>query len=534
MDYIFLTDKRFLYEGLTRRNYFPHQKEGINELPPYFNTTKFTPEIAELLNDSKQDADRKTYGYDHITFQATRHNNVPRNLALLHPQPYASLCKIIHDQWDNINYIVNNDHSLIKPQKHLDGRLIVMNYEDPINKNNRDLKIGFGKKFKVNTDISNCFNSIYSHSISWAVIGFDQSKEALKKHTKDNHWSAQLDFYQRKNKRNETQGIPIGPATSNIISELILEKIDSKLKLYNFEFYRYIDDYTCFCDTYENAQFFINVLNKELNEFKLTLNLHKTSIVELPEPLNKDWINHLNIAKPSITFNSNQEFREFTASEISNYLDYAIRLNKETPDGSVLKYAVGSIIKNLGHSSKKIALSYILNLSFHYPILIPYLEFFEENFDTDIDDSLLCLISENSKYRRSDGICWPLHLLRKKGTQIPLEIANKILESKDCLSIVTLYKTNGLFQPLIDFINTIIQGSIYLKDQYWLLLYCLYQDNHIKNPYNDYVFEILNSHEVVFVDPPQQLTKAEKYCDIHANPFWIGEIPSFNQFIMNS
>jgi len=41
--------KRHLYEGLTRHNYFPNQKEGACELPPCFSTLSYTPEIVELL-----------------------------------------------------------------------------------------------------------------------------------------------------------------------------------------------------------------------------------------------------------------------------------------------------------------------------------------------------------------------------------------------------------------------------------------------------------------------------------------------------
>ena len=45
---------------------------------------------------------------------------------------------------------------------------------------------------------------------------------------------------QRDIKKGETQGIPIGPATSHIISEFILYKVDEILRDHNYQFIRYI------------------------------------------------------------------------------------------------------------------------------------------------------------------------------------------------------------------------------------------------------------------------------------------------------
>lgn len=527
----FLNDDRFIYESLLRWNYFPSQKEGINELPPYFKSHQFTPEIAEIIDSEKNSRFRNSIGYDHISYQATRHNNVPRSLAILHPKPYASLCKHIHSIWDEIKPISENNNSLIKPSRHLDGRVIIMNYEDQLGRADRDLRLSFGKKFKAKTDISNCFSSIYTHSIEWAIIGFEESKNLLL--SKTNHWAKELDSRQRKVKRNETQGIPIGPSTSNIFSEIILSNIDNSLRNNNFNFYRYIDDYTCFCDTYEEAQNFINYLNNELNKYRLNLNLLKTSIVELPEPINSEWVTLLTLGMPSNYIDSSFNKRELTSFEISHFLDYAIRINKETPDGSVLKYAIGLIMSKLSGHQKTIVINYIINLSYHYPILIPYLSKFDSTeMSDDYAESLYKIILENLKYKRSDGICWPIYILHQNKRTLPKEIAEKIIESNDSLSILSLYYLNGWSKDLRKFIDSIVSSSLYTKDQHWLLLYYLYKEKLICNPYPDQTFEVLEKYDVTFIDSDEKkLTKAESYCDIFANPFHIGPIPSFESYM---
>ncbi|WP_348983656.1 RNA-directed DNA polymerase [Idiomarina aminovorans] len=91
-------------------------------------------------------------------------------------------------------------------------------------------------------------------------------------------------------KRNETQGIPIGPGTSSIIVELILSEIDSKLREKNYLFERYVDDYTCYCESDIEAESFIIDLERYLSEFKLSLNLSKTNIKALPLPNDDEWV----------------------------------------------------------------------------------------------------------------------------------------------------------------------------------------------------------------------------------------------------
>ena len=271
-------DENFLFEALTRWNYFPNQKSKGEELPPVFSTRQFTPHVAKLLLNEPL---RKS-GYDQVEYYSTRYNNVSRPLSIPHPTGYAYLVSSICSNWKELSYICENENSLIKPEQHNDGRALIMDYEDSLDKTNRALNIGFGRKFRVHTDITNCFLSIYTHAIPWATVGFDFAK--LKKDDKKT-WFNKLDFHQRIIKRNETQGVAIGPATSNIVCEAILAKIDEDLRI-KYSYFRYIDDYTCYCSTHDEGQSFLRDLSDELKKYKLSLNIKKTEIVELPGGLN--------------------------------------------------------------------------------------------------------------------------------------------------------------------------------------------------------------------------------------------------------
>ena len=186
--------------------------------------------------------------------------------------PYVYLAKCIFDNWKFLKYICSNSNSIIVPESHPDGRIIIMDYEKLHEISERDLSLAFTKKFIVHSDITNFFPSIYTHAIPWATVGFLTAKANK---SNKNVWYNQLDYYQRLTKRNETQGVPMGPATSNIVSELILAIVDNELSK-TYTYFRHIDDYKCFCDTFEEGEEFIRRLSKLLSKYKLTLNISMT------------------------------------------------------------------------------------------------------------------------------------------------------------------------------------------------------------------------------------------------------------------
>lgn len=518
-----LDEERYVYESLTRYNYFPNQKDVIGEMPPIFSSSTFTPEIAEKIVSSGALKSRKI-GYDYVTYSVTRHNNVPRALGLMHPVASAHLAKTISDNWKEISWVKTNEHSVIRPAIYTDGRIVVMNYEDSDTKTVRALEEGFGKRFRVETDISGCFSSIYTHSIPWAVIGFEESKQKLKDRKKagDNHWSDDLDYYQRNARRGETQGVPIGPASSTIIVELILGKIDGVLASAGYTFRRYVDDYVCSCATYEDAQNFIRVLGVELGKYKLSLNLQKTKITNLPEPISDLWVSQLGVATPNSIIDATYGRRKLLAGEVIQYLDFAVRLNASTPDGSVLKYAVASVVSQLEDFVAHPVFIYVLNLSWHYPVLIPYLEKILNGSSLNAADYVEYfnkLIVENAKNRRSDGMVWPLYYLIKYELAISPEAAAAVVESEDCVALSCLFTLDKDHAALIEFVLKLQGESEYVLDQYWLLLYQFYCSGLIANPYSDDVFPLLDSYDVNFIGMGSRRNLAEQYCDYVNNPF---------------
>lgn len=196
-------DKRFVLNALLQHNFFTAQKKGKEEVPPIFSSAAFTPAIARKLVAGKSRKADGYQGYDAVDYKLTRFNAVSRSSSIPHPTAYASLSLCIHDCWDKLDYIVKNPNSFIKPRKHSDGRVIIMDYEESLDKSRHHLRSTFGRRFIVHTDISNFFPSVYSHAISWASTGFSRAKK-YKSRKYRSRWFNQLDERVRLTKRNET------------------------------------------------------------------------------------------------------------------------------------------------------------------------------------------------------------------------------------------------------------------------------------------------------------------------------------------
>lgn len=149
------------------------------------------------------------------------------------------------------------------------------------------------KKFKylVKFDLQSCFDSIYTHSISWAVGGGRDNVKLLPGY-KGNWLGDAFDEIMQSLNARETNGIVIGPEFSRIFAEIILQNIDEKVenelrreKLFNkvnYECYRYVDDYFLFYNDKKEEQLILECFSKWLSEYKLCISPSKT--VEYDRP----------------------------------------------------------------------------------------------------------------------------------------------------------------------------------------------------------------------------------------------------------
>jgi hypothetical protein len=165
------------------------------------------------------------------------------------------------------------------------------------------------KKYKnlLKIDIAKCFDSIYTHTISWALF----NKPIIKDNIDNSHgtFSGLFDKLMQTLNANETNGIVIGPEFSRIFAEIILQQIDKDIlnnlqgndctkKLFHkrdYEIFRYVDDYFIFFNDEEDKEMILKEFKLCLKEYKLYLNDSKSAIYSKP------IITEISIAKQKIS-----------------------------------------------------------------------------------------------------------------------------------------------------------------------------------------------------------------------------------------
>lgn len=348
-----------LYEGLVGYGLFS------DIIPPLFTSVG-------LFNyfKSRQIQSLKCLGWNYIFYESARNNGEYRPLGIPNPFGYEDLCRFLADKWPLLQqhfkqYTFKNYHKISRLHiRKINGTksLFKMSYSSwQVDENPApDLKIG--ARYVALADISNCFPSIYTHALSWALTDKAQAKQNVKI---QGWWPNILDKKVHRLKNGETHGLLIGPHSSNVLSEIILVVIDQNLSDNNYKFIRNIDDYQCYVESYEEAERFHNQLREELRKFDLALNLKKCKILELPLESADLWVNQLSNASYL-----NQKDK-WNYHEVRVYLDLAVDLLKKNNDNaSILYYAMKVIASKILTESASL---YVQKVFFHLSVIYPYL-----------------------------------------------------------------------------------------------------------------------------------------------------------------
>jgi len=172
-------------------------------------------------------------------------------------------------------------------------------YESP---EYRDQEKRFGHLLKL--DVTKCFDSVYTHSIAWAIYGKNSAKlDLTKKYPKatPRTFADEFDLRIRAMNDNETHGILIGPEVSRIFAEIILQRVDSDtekaldavgiVRGRDYGILRYVDDYFVFMRDTSQRDEIVRTLEGCLRPFRFHLNAAKEEINTTP------FISALSVAK---------------------------------------------------------------------------------------------------------------------------------------------------------------------------------------------------------------------------------------------
>lgn len=439
----------------------------------------------------------------YVRHQSIRDVNVPRQLGIPHPQGYFVQCYTIRHYWDEITeHCAKPDRAVSRIFVRRAGpdRIFEMGYKGPEIDELEEQDLGFatGSRFYVRADISSCFPSIYTHSISWALHGKTMAKTS--RGSLDLPGNV-LDRVTRILRDGQSNGLLIGPHSSNILSEIVLTSVDDALLRKGFErLTRYIDDYHYYAGSHEEAEFFVRELGLALREFELVLNERKTQILPSPRPQVEYWIRELKAFDFSVG--------EIPFGTIRNFLDLALHLAQGAGTSAVLNYAIKMLPMRLDERAARLFTLAACNLALSYPYLVPLLD--EHVFnrlpsvskDVRITHFLGELVTIGIQRIYPDAIAHALYLAIKYELKLPQSEKDlgRIIPLNDCVCDVLLLeysrrmKLGGLVSEIIDQANTLRKMERREQDAFWLLIYQAWTEDELRDNGQDLLAELKKKH----------------------------------------
>jgi hypothetical protein len=313
----------------------------------------------------------------------------------------------------------------------------------------------------------------------------------------------------------QTNGLLIGPHSSNIIAEIILSKIDVELQAKGHrKIARHIDDYAFYADDFAQAERFVKDLGMCLRGFEMSLNDKKTRILPLPRPSTENWVQRLN----RFTFPKDEEVR---FSMVRAFLDLALECAQAAGKSTPLNYAIKALAnpkspRKLNERARRLYVLEAMNLALAFPYLAPQLD--KHVFDRYGHADLASQIAEFSsalarmglRKLYPDAIAHALYYVLKHGVALSLDDTElkEVDALDDCITNVLLleYATRRKYRKVVSAIKSradeIKAADSREKDKNWLLIYQLWSVKDLKGNGQAFLAE-LKSKEFKFLNVPE-------------------------------
>lgn len=280
--------------------FLKHESYCNIDLPKYFSFSDLLKKISQeysgknLLNDFSQHAGA-IGELDDVNYLLYANKNGKlswRPFQIINPLVYVALVYEITEQnnWDKLKarFKKFSKNKKIKclsipvksKNEQSDKAQQISNWWEQVEQQSILLSLEYEHVF--DTDVSDCYGSIYTHSIAWAVEGKTIAKSTQGRKNKKLLGNI-IDTSIQNAQYKQTNGIPQGSVLMDFIAEIVLGYVDRILGLaikqqniVDYKILRYRDDYRIFVNNTNDGARILKLLSEIMMPFGLKLNTSKT------------------------------------------------------------------------------------------------------------------------------------------------------------------------------------------------------------------------------------------------------------------
>lgn len=268
------------------------------DLPPYFDFRRLLRPVDKFLK-IKPLAGLKLKPREFEDVNYTIYSNKDgryawRPFQLIHPVIYVDLAHLMTESkpWAAIRSRFGEFakdpkiRCLSIPQESLtkkkDQGAQILHWWQGIEQASIDLALDFN--YVLHADITDCYASVYTHSVAWAMHG----KSTAKSKKRDTSLIGNaIDVRLQNMQHGQTNGIPQGSVLVDLIAEMVLGYADLELSarlteagITDFQILRYRDDYRIFVNDTYVGELILKTLTEVLIGLGLKLNASKTTTAQ--------------------------------------------------------------------------------------------------------------------------------------------------------------------------------------------------------------------------------------------------------------
>lgn len=341
-------------------------KLGTTEIESYYDAIK-KPNKTECVNHRILASKDGLYGW--------------RPLELIHPALYVALVNKItsKDNWryikGRIAKISKNKNIICTSWPVLKGKYIrsranqINEWIDSVE--NKSITYSLDYEYVFRTDILDCYGSIYTHSIAWALHSKKKAKINIGNKKLIGNY---IDNMIQNMSFGQTNGIPQGSTLMDFLAEIVLTYTDfllskkiSDIDPSQYKIIRYRDDYRIFVNNPQIAERIIKELSEELSEVGLKINPSKT------ESSNDVVISAFKKDKLQSVILQTNKYRDFIKELLEISIFSREHRNSSSLMGWLKRYYDNYLFELITASNKQrlVMVSLIVDIAFRSPKVYP-------------------------------------------------------------------------------------------------------------------------------------------------------------------